>query len=72
LVGVGGVGLTSTNPTSQKLANDDQLRTVCGPVHAVKNTVRAAEPKLTFTSGAEQDRDAGDELVRLAIKALCP
>jgi hypothetical protein len=42
--------------------------------HAAENAVRVAEPKLTFTftSGAEQYHDAGDELVRLAIKALCP
>jgi hypothetical protein len=66
------VSLNSTNPAWPKLTNDDQLRTVCGPVQAVENKVRAAEPRLTFTSGAEQDRDAGDELVRLAIKALCP
>ena len=31
MVGVGNVGVTSTDPSSPKPANDDQLRTVCGP-----------------------------------------
>lgn len=35
LVTVGSVCFTSTNPTWPKPANNDQLRTLCGPVQAV-------------------------------------